>query len=302
MLRPTLAAVVAVAAVILHAPVQAQIHLHPANPHAREEMLHTITNHPAGGASRPSAPQVWPQFGQNNPATMMGSGRVLNAAPEMMMLHTVGTLAGGPGASSGIEHIPPSFYFTSPYDYEQDDAAAPTETPEHPDSWFDRVHKATGIHKRAYTAISRGQMPRMGYMGTGLHRPINPLIEAQELSDIDPWKQLGTQHYAMFRSPARNPEMRGQTLRRLSKSEVLGFDHTNGQYGVPLGTGLRGIGTASMGLTKFDYGPYGLGTIHPNPLMEAQQTLQRSIMNQAAAPAGANMVLGVPAGPMAMMM
>lgn len=236
----------------------------------------------------------------------MGSGRKLNAAPEMMLLHTIGTFGSPPSgpASSGIEHVPPSFYFTSPYDYEQDDAAAPTTSQEGfnniPDSWFDRVHKTIGTHRNTFNAISRGAIPRMGYMGTGIHRPINPLMEAQELSDIDPWKQLGTARYAYFRSPMRNPEMRGQTLRRLSKSEVLGFDHTNGQYGVPLGTGLRGIGTTSMGLTKFDYGPWGLGTIHPNPLLEAAGTLNRHVANQQAAPFGSMMMLGASPSPIHM--
>jgi len=86
--------------------------------------------------------------------------------------------------------------------------------------------------------------------------------------------------------------MRGQTLRRLQKSEVFGFDHTNGQYGVPLGTGLRGVGAGVAGLTKFDYGPYGMGPMSPSPLHYAISNAAQSVVNQAVAPLGMNSLLG----------
>eukprot|EP00300_Choanocystis_sp_HF-7_P033057 c45345_g1_i1.p1 GENE.c45345_g1_i1~~c45345_g1_i1.p1 ORF type:complete len:227 (-),score=17.16 c45345_g1_i1:60-740(-) len=182
---------------------------------------------------------------------------------------------------------------TSPYDYELDDITSPRQTVT-PDTWSDRVSKVKDLHKNTFNYVVNGLIPPHGWMGTGLRRPINPLMEAQELSDIDPFRVLSTIPYAYFRSMARNPEMRGPTLRRLEKSEVMGFDHTNGQYGLPLGTGLRGIGSASMGLTKIDYGPFGLGPLHPNPIQHAMGTAAQSVSNQIAAPFGAAALLGWP--------
>ena len=52
----------------------------------------------------------------------------------------------------------------------------------------------------------------------------------------------------------------GSTLRRAQKSLASnGFDHTNGQYGVPTGIGASGLGGAQHGIFKPDYGPFGMG-------------------------------------------
>jgi len=260
-----------------------QIHLR-----GTQQSAVTQQSQPAPG-SRPAAPQYI------DPIPALGSGTrnsLAIGAPELLAFSQAPTAPGG--QNFNVAQIPPSMYFTSPYDYEADDAAN-SAAKVTPDTWYERVGKTKDMHKRTYNSIIQGTVPRMGWMGTGIRRPINPLMEASELSDIDPWRHAATQIYSMFRSPARNPEMKGQTLRRLQKSEVLGFDHTNGQYGVPLGNGIRGIGGGSMGLTKFDYGPYGMGPMHPNPLMHAINNAQQSIANQMAAPFGANALLGVQA-------
>jgi len=250
------------------------------------DTLHTpgmpITQFATG--SRPAAPQYV------DPIPSLGSGtrNTFGVTPGLL------SITQSQGNNFNFSQIPPSMYFTSPYDYEADDAAN-FNTGAKPDTWYERIGKTKNIQGRSYNTVYQGMVPRSGWMGTGIRRPINPLTEALELSDIDPWRQAATQMYAFFRSPARNPEMKGQTLRRLQKSEVLGFDHTNGQYGVPLGSGVRGIGGGVMGLTKTDYGPYGMGPLHPSPLMHAVNDAQRTMVNQIAAPLGANMLLGVPA-------
>ena len=52
----------------------------------------------------------------------------------------------------------------------------------------------------------------------------------------------------------------GSTLRRAQKSLAAnGFDHTNGQYGVPTAIGASGLGSGQYGIFKPDYGPFGMG-------------------------------------------
>ena len=58
----------------------------------------------------------------------------------------------------------------------------------------------------------------------------------------------------------RQRELVGATLRRAQKSLAgNGFDHTNGQYGVPTAIGGAGVGAGHHGIYKADYGPFGLG-------------------------------------------
>jgi len=275
-------------AVLVAAAICAQVHMRDATALPAVATLR---------GSRPVAPvqslaqmQQWidpmPAFGTGTANAMIPRP----GAPEMALAQ-MAPRGLFPSVVNPMAAVPPSMYFTSPFDYEADDAAN-TATAAAPDSWFDRIHKAKNMQGRAYDAISHGMVPRMGWMGTGVHRPINPFVEAQELMDVDPWRQIASQTYALFRSVARNPEMRGETLRRLQKSAVSGFDHTNGQYGVPLGTGLRGVGNGLAGLTKQDYGPYGMGPLPPNTLAHAVNLATNAAANQQAAPMGMAMAMG----------
>lgn len=63
-----------------------------------------------------------------------------------------------------------------------------------------------------------------------------------------------------FKHPHRDKMLTGSTLRRAQKSLAgNGFDHTNGQYGVPTAMGTSGLGGGHLGIFKPDYGPFGLG-------------------------------------------
>ncbi len=53
---------------------------------------------------------------------------------------------------------------------------------------------------------------------------------------------------------------------------------------LPPVTGLRGVGNGLAGLTKFDYGPYGLGPMHPLPLAQAFNDAMTQSTNQMVAP------------------
>lgn len=113
-----------------------------------------------------------------------------------------------------------------------------------------------------------------------------------------------------FKHPHRDKQLVGSTLRRAQKSLAgNGFDHTNGQYGVPTAMGTSGLGGGQNGIFKPDYGPFGLGPTKgvqfnlgaqpmgsqfQNPVQQGLEANREAINDMATMPQALSGMMGMP--------